>query len=270
MVIFPNCKINLGLWVTEKLRDGYHAIETIFFPVPISDILEIIPAAGGKTEITVSGIDVAVNQEDNICIKAWKIIDEEFHIGPVQIYLHKQIPTGAGLGGGSSDAAFTLKALNQLFKLGLNNFKLKRFAFKLGMDCPFFIDNKPAYATGKGEVLTPVGLSLSGMYLSLVKPPVDVSTTEAYARVKPVKRSNTLNEVLSFPIETWKEKLNNDFEYSVFAAHPEIREIKETLYSKGALYASMSGSGSSVYGLFWEEPSSGISFPGYYQKTILL
>jgi 4-diphosphocytidyl-2-C-methyl-D-erythritol kinase len=270
MVVFPNCKINLGLWVTEKLPDGYHAIETIFYPVPVFDILEIIPASDGKTEIIGSGIELPGEKENNICFKAWNYLDDAYPIGPVKIFLHKQIPTGAGLGGGSSDGAFTLRALNNIYKLGLDPVTLKQFAFRLGMDCPFFIRNEPAYATGKGEILSPVGFSLTGMYLSLVKPPVHVSTAEAYAGINPRKRNYPITDLLSSVVEEWRDKLTNDFEPSVFEKYPLIEKIKKTFYEKGAVYSSMSGSGSTVFGLFREKPEWGNVFPDCYQRTIAL
>ncbi len=261
MITFPNCKINLGLSITGRFPDGYHRIETLIVPVPLSDILEIVPAIGIKGNFSVTGILINGNINDNLCYKAWKLLDDAFHIGAVDIHLHKIVPAGAGLGGGSSDAAFTLKMLNTLFSLGLDEKSLKEYASLLGMDCPFFISDEPALATGKGEILRKYEPNLKGFQITLVKPQIHVSTAEAYAGVIPADKQEPLEEILKEPIANWKQCLFNDFEASVFSRHPQIREIKEKLYDAGAIYASMSGSGSSVFGLFSKPAKAADKFP---------
>ena len=250
MISFPNCKINLGLSVTGRLPDGYHRIETLIVPLPLSDILEIVPASGNKGIFDIAGINISGDIHDNLCYKAWKLFDDLFHIGEVDVHLHKIVPAGPGLGGGSSDAAFTLKMLNTIYSLGLDRNALEEYASHLGMDCPFFIYDKPALATGKGEILRKHDLNLQGIYITLVKPQIHISTAEAYAGVIPAEKQKPLEEILRSPMAEWKNLLINDFETSVFSRHPQIREIKEKLYDAGAIYAAMSGSGSAVFGLF--------------------
>lgn len=268
MIRFPNCKINLGLYILEKLPDGYHRIETVFYPTGLSDILEIIPSNTGETRLDVSGINVEGKSSDNLCFKAWKLLYHLYGIPAVSIHLHKIIPTGAGLGGGSSDAAFTLSMLNELFELRLSDAELSSLALKLGMDCPYFLMNTPALGSGKGEILEPIDLSLKGWNLVIVKPPVHVSTAAAYAGVTPRSGRRPLTDIVSRSVEEWKELLVNDFETSIFSCFPEIRRIKDELCENGALYASMSGSGSAVYGLFREKPDLGGKFKDCFSVNL--
>ena len=254
MIRFPHCKINLGLHILEKLPDGYHRIETLFYPVPLTDILEIVPSASGQTTLTVTGIELPGESADNICFKAWKLLNQDFNISEVDIYLHKLIPTGAGLGGGSSDGAMTLRMLDEMFSLCLSRKQLLSYASRLGMDCPFFLQEQPAIGSNKGEILTPHTLELKGKYLVLVKPDIHVSTADAYSGVKPLQHPYDIANLISRPLKDWKSILVNDFESSVFSRFPRIGEIKDQLYSAGALYASMSGSGSAVFAIFNEAP----------------
>lgn len=233
-------------------------------PIPLNDVLEIVPAASGKTSVFLSGTSDEIPEEKNIVFKAWKLFHDCFGIPEVDIYLHKIIPSGAGLGGGSSDGAFTLKMLNAMFETGLTNDQLEGKAAKLGMDCPFFIRNIPALATGKGEILEPVKVNLSGYYSVLVVPPVTVSTTEAYKGVIPKKPLVSIRKLIQLPVEKWKNAVINDFEITVFAKHTEIEAIKAELYSMGAIYAQMSGSGSAVFGLFRTKPELTRNLKGYF------
>ncbi len=263
MILYPNAKINLGLRVLRKRSDGYHDIETLFYPVPWTDILEVILAKDGEFSFSATGFPIPGTQQQNLCVRAYERLREQgLRVGPVKIHLHKQIPTGSGLGGGSSDAAFTLNALNKLFDLGLEAPELALQAAALGSDCPFFLWNTPAFATGRGEVLTPAPVSLKGMFLVLVIPPVSVSTSFAYSKVKPAVPEIPLQEIiLKHRPEEWKRVLVNDFEEPVFREFPAIGEVKERLLELGAVYASMSGSGSAVYGLFREPPARLAGFP---------
>lgn len=255
MLSFPNCKINLGLHVVSKRPDGYHNLETLFLPVPLTDELEI--NISETNSFSQDGIPIAGNPNDNLCVKAYNLLRESYpeQVGSVTIHLKKNIPFGAGLGGGSADAAFTLKMLNELFSLQLSSDELRAFAARLGADCPFFIDNQPAYATGIGDLLEPFPVNLSGYALLLVKPQDAVSTKEAYSGIVPRDKRTDINPVdlkaaLCQPVDLWKEVVVNDFEDSVFPAHPAIAAIKQQLYDCGATYAAMSGSGSTVFGLF--------------------
>lgn len=264
MVVFPNCKINLGLHVTAKRPDGYHDLETCFFPVGWQDVLEILPAE--HLSFRCSGIAIPGDNTDNLCLKAYHLLAADYTLPPAEIILHKAIPIGAGLGGGSADASFTLKALNDRFELGASPEQLEAYALQLGSDCPFFIRNKPVIARGRGEIFEPVTLELPGYYFLLVNPGFHVSTGQAYAGVKPKAPARALSEVLAQPISTWREELVNDFEASVFSAFPAIAEWKERLYSMGAAYACMSGSGATVFGIFEKKPelevviASGLSY----------
>ena len=248
MLAFANAKINLGLNITEKRPDGYHNLETAFYPLKIYDVIEITDAA--ETSCIVKGIDVPGHVADNICIKAFELLNQDFDLSPQQICLLKNIPVGAGLGGGSSDAAFLIKLLNDKFKLGLTIPAMQDYARQLGADCAFFIDNKPALAFGKGDEFEPLTLDLSQYFKVLVKPPVHVSTAGAYSGVKPSRPSSSLKDSLHLPIAQWRGQVKNDFEASVFLKYPEVEKIKEELYGAGALFALMSGSGSSVYAVF--------------------
>lgn len=248
MIVFPNAKINIGLNVVEKRPDGFHNIESIFYPVlELFDVLEVI--VSDKLKFTSSGISIPGNNQDNLCLKAYHLIKTDFDVAPVHIHLHKVIPIGAGLGGGSSDAAFTLKVLNQLFELNLTDEQLINYARKLGSDCAFFIKNEPVYAFGKGDEFEPITLDLSKFDIKIEYPNIHVGTAEAYAGVKPKKSEINLKEVIQLPISEWRNKLKNDFEDSIFPNHPQIKALKEQFYSEGALYASMTGSGSAVFGL---------------------
>ena len=250
MICFPNAKINLGLHVLSKRPDGYHTIETVFYPIDLCDALEIVPATEGKTGFTQTGIPIAGNPEDNLVVKAYHLLKNDFVLPEVSIFLRKQIPFGSGLGGGSSDAAFMIKLLNDFAGLKLSVEKMETYAGRIGADCPFFIQNRPVFAEGTGNVFSPVTISLQAYHLVVVKPPVSVSTKEAYAEVKPQPPAVPLKEIIRMPINEWKNHLVNDFESGVFSRYPEIGEIKQRLYAEGALYASMSGSGSAVFGIF--------------------
>lgn len=255
MINFPFCKINLGLRVINKRNDGYHNIETCFYPVPWKDVLEIIRS--NDTKIFLTGIEIQGEAKSNLVFRAYQLLKQDFPIGSVEIHLHKIIPHGAGLGGGSSDAAHALKLLNELFELNIPIQKLQGYALKLGSDCPFFLETTPMMASGRGDVFTPISLSLSGLTLVIIKPDINVSTAEAYGDLRLPYPSVSLHQahpdlvqILSQPIANWKGALKNDFEKSVFGDYPAIAEIKNKLYRLGAIYASMSGSGSSVFGIF--------------------
>jgi 4-diphosphocytidyl-2-C-methyl-D-erythritol kinase len=261
MITFPNAKINLGLKIIERRPDGYHRIETVFYPIGLSDCLEVVPSETcNDYSFSLSGISLDDDPENNLIVKAYRLLRTHYQFTPVDITLIKKIPFGAGLGGGSSDAAFMLKALNELFNLKITELKLEKLALKLGADCPFFIRNKPVFATGTGNIFTPVKLSLKGYFLLLVKPDIHISTSEAYSLVIPEKSDISLLRLIQKPIVEWKDTIKNDFEKPVFARYPVIEEIKTKLYDLGALYASMSGSGSSVFGIFESQPEPGNLF----------
>ena len=251
MVIFPNCKINLGLQILQKRADGFHDLETVFYPIQLKDVVEAIRS--DAFQFTNSGMVIEGNITDNICYKAWKLLENRHAISPVHLHLHKAIPAGAGLGGGSSDGAFTLKLLNQLFQLKLSTEILIDYALELGSDCPFFIINKPAFAKGRGEILQAIPLDLSAFTFVLVNPGIHVNTGWAFSQLALDNLSaqrTSIRQIISLPVTEWKEKLINDFENIVFEKHPEIKQVKATLYDSGAVYASMSGSGSTVFGIF--------------------
>lgn len=252
MLVFPNAKINLGLNITEKRPDGYHNLETIFYPIPVDDALEvnILHERNEKYRLHQAGLEISGEAENNLVVKAYKLLDKEFNLPPIDIHLFKHIPSGAGLGGGSADAAFMLKLLNDKFDLRLEDGALETYAASLGADCAFFIKNKPIYAEGIGNIFSPIQLSLKGYQIWLVKPDIFVSTREAFSQIKPHHPDISLKKLIQLPVKEWKERMINDFEESVFPQFPAIGEIKEEMYRQGALYASMSGSGSSVYGLF--------------------
>lgn len=253
MVVFPNAKINLGLNITEKREDGYHNIESCFYPIPLTDALEVIES--NVLSFASSGIPIPGNEEDNLCLRAYHLIKEKYNIPPVAIHLHKHIPIGAGLGGGSSDGAFMLKLLNEKFNLNIGNKELEELAGKLGSDCPFFIENKPVFVEGTGNVFSPIDVSLKGKYLVLAMPDIHISTAEAYRGVVPNQPESNLKEVLEqTPVDQWQGQVKNGFETSVFNKFPEIVEIKNQLIEKGALYASMTGSGAAVFGVLEEKP----------------
>ena len=247
MIVYPNAKINIGLNVLEKQADGYHELSSVFYPVnELSDMLEILPAK--HFSFSCSGIAIPGNS--NICVKAFELLKSDFDITNVIMHLHKQIPIGAGLGGGSADGAFALKALNEIFRLELSIIELEDYALQLGADCPFFIDNTPKYVTGKGGKMKEIDLDLSVYELKFVFPELHISTTEAYGGVMPKQPETNLLDLISKPIENWKTTVKNDFEVSAFEKHPQLEKIKEKLYADGAIYASMTGSGSVIYGLF--------------------
>ncbi len=253
MITFPNAKINLGLNIVEKRPDGYHNLETIFYPINLQDALEVTRRENNDKEYTlhISGSPLEGEPEDNLVVKAYKLLKKDYPgLLPVDIHMYKHIPAGAGLGGGSSDAACMIKLLNDKFSLGLSTERMEEYAVKLGADCAFFIRNKPVFATGIGNLFEPVELSLKGYHIILIKPDIFVSTRDAFAEIKPVRPAVSLKEIVRQPIETWKSSMKNDFEDSVFKKFPEIAAIKDELYDLGAVYAAMSGSGSSVYGIF--------------------
>ncbi|MEO8584044.1 MAG: 4-(cytidine 5'-diphospho)-2-C-methyl-D-erythritol kinase [Flavitalea sp.] len=257
MVIFPNAKINLGLRVTGKRPDGYHDIETLFYPVPLKEALELTLHVPSKHheynfELIVTGAEIPGVEVDNLCYKAYTIIKKDFSSipGPLRMHLHKAIPTGAGLGGGSSDGAAALKMLNEELKLNIDPEKLSEYALQLGSDSPFFLLNKPCLATGRGEILQETNLCLTGYYFVLVYPGIHISTAWAYGACKPGSSQSSITEIIKMPVETWKGNLVNDFEEPVFVKYPEIQLIRDELYMTGAVYASLTGSGSCVYGIF--------------------
>ena len=253
MITFPNAKINLGLNIVEKRPDGYHNLETIFYPINLQDALEVTRRENNDKEYTlhISGALLEGEPEDNLVVKAYKLLKKDYPgLLPVDIHMYKHIPAGAGLGGGSSDAACMIKLLNDKFSLGLSTERMEEYAVKLGADCSFFIRNKPVFATGIGNLFEPVELSLKGYHIILIKPDIFVSTRDAFAEIKPVRPAVSLKEIVKQPMETWKNSMKNDFEDSVFKKFPEITAIKDELYDLGAVYAAMSGSGSSVYGIF--------------------
>lgn len=252
MIIFPNAKINIGLNVISRRADGYHNLETIFYPVNIKDALEIVEA--DELTFQSSGLDIPGRVEDNLCIQGYHLLKKDFDLPPVKIHLHKHIPIGAGLGGGSADAAFCIRLIDQNFNLGLSDEQMIGYARKLGADCAFFIRNEPVFAFEIGDEFEPVKLDLSKYQIIVVMPPVHISTAEAYRGVKPAPVKDSLMELVYEPVAEWKKFIKNDFEISVFKDHPEIRGIKAALYEAGALYASMSGSGAAVFGIFDQAP----------------
>ncbi len=253
MLLFPNAKINLGLRIIGKRTDGFHAIETVFLPLNLTDVLEFIEEGKNSTTMTVTGIVLEGDIEENLVVKAWHIMNEKFKIPPLSIHLHKTIPVGAGLGGGSADAAFMLKGLNEYFESGCSHAELKKYAAELGSDCAFFIDNRPALGSERGEVLELLEIDLHEYDILLIKPAIHVATREAYSGIIPQLPEKPLKELIKKPIKEWQETIINDFEESVFKRYPEIKILKNRLINMGALYASMSGSGSAVFGIFEPE-----------------
>lgn len=262
MICFPNAKINIGLNVLSKRQDGFHNIESIFYPVPVCDALEFV--AADTMQLTVSGFTIPGKEEDNLVLKAYNTLTRIYKLPPLKIHLHKSIPVGSGLGGGSADTAFFIKTINEYFKLGMGMDELLALAGKLGSDCPFFIENRVMLVSGRGEVLQSSNLDLSGKYLLIIKPKTPVSTQLAFEIVKPGMSNISLAAILSKPIEQWKEFLVNDFEIPIYKKYPQIAAIKNNLYKHGAIYASMSGSGSAVYGLFKNKPELSKINPNYY------
>lgn len=252
MITFANAKINIGLHIVGRRDDGFHDLETVFYPVPLRDALEVIVPGhpAGDIRLIQSGITIEGEVEQNLVVKAYRLLRRDFDLLPVEVYLQKHIPSGAGLGGGSSDAAYMLKLLNDMFGLSLSPEMLEEYASALGADCPFFIRNQPVYAEGTGNLFSPISLSLKGYRLVIIKPDVFVSTREAFGGVIPRKPAYSLKDAIEKPVEEWRLLLKNDFEESVFLKFPVIGEIKKRLYGQGALYAAMTGSGASVYGIF--------------------
>lgn len=263
MITFPCAKINLGLNIVSKRPDGYHNLETVFYPIPLTDALEIkymdekFPSES-PCDLKITGNDVDCNEEDNLVIKAYQLLAADFQLPRVHAHLVKRIPTQAGLGGGSSDAAYMIRLLDERFRLNIGIPEMERYAAKLGADCAFFISADPSYAEGIGDALMPVdvpGAGLGGYYLAVVKPSVAVSTRDAYAAIVPKTPAKCCRDIVRQPIETWKDELVNDFEAPIFAMHPELAAIKQSLYDAGAVYAAMSGSGSALFGIFREQPT---------------
>ncbi len=277
MVVFPNCKINLGLNILHKRDDGFHNLETVFYPVPVTDVLEITRSSthGQDVIFSQSGNGIDGDIADNLCVKAWHLLKKDFPaLPPVQMHLHKAIPMGAGLGGGSADGAFVLQLLNKKFNLGIAETALIPYALQLGSDCPFFMVNKPCFATGRGEQLQPLKLSLSGYTLLLINPGIHINTGWAFKQLGGIltnRESKNLLRHIAEPVANWRNLVVNDFEAAVFPAYPAIQTIKEMLYDHGAGYAAMSGSGSSVFGLFKDAPPALSNLPThYYVRSILL
>ena len=263
MITFPCAKINLGLNIVSKRPDGYHNLETVFYPIPLTDALEIkymdekFPSES-PCDLKITGNDIDCNEEDNLVIKAYQLLAADFQLPRVHAHLVKRIPTQAGLGGGSADAAYMIRLLDERFRLNIGIPEMERYAAKLGADCAFFITADPSYAEGIGDVLMPVdvpGAGLGGYYLAVVKPSVAVSTRDAYAAIVPKTPAKCCRDIVRQPIETWKDELVNDFEAPIFAMHPELAAIKQSLYDAGAVYAAMSGSGSALFGIFREQPT---------------
>ena len=263
MVSFPNAKINLGLDIIEKRNDGYHNISSCFYPIKLTDVLEIIES--NKFSFSSTGFTIPGQSKENLVIKAYQLLKKDFDLPEVAIHLHKSIPTGAGLGGGSADGAYTLKMLNTLFELYLDDTILIDYASTLGSDCPFFIYSLPMIVEGRGDLIRPCGLKLKGYYLFIIKPDFAISTIEAYQEVIPIYPENSIEEILDNPSpETWKDVLKNDFETGLFKKNPELKEIKKQLFKHGALYASLTGSGAAIFGIFREDPVMDAVFPKMY------
>lgn len=249
MVAFPNCKINLGLKILRRRKDGFHDLETVFYPLPLFDILETVRSAG--LQFTATGLPIPGDRDENLTIRAWRLLSRDFpHLPTVHIYLHKQIPVGGGLGGGSADAAFLLLSLNRQFQLGLDAASLADYAAELGSDCPFFLINQPCLGEGRGERLHPISVDLSGYSILLVHPGIHISTAEAFSRCHPNDSGPALRSLIQQPVEEWRNTLSNDFEAPLFKEYPVLGEIKGALYDRGARFASMTGSGSCLYGIF--------------------
>ena len=248
MIVYPNAKINVGLNVLEKQADGYHKLASVFYPInKLYDILEILPAK----QFSFSSSGIVIPGNSNICVKAFELLKADFDIGNVSMHLHKKIPIGAGLGGGSADGAFVLKALNKIFKMELSVIELEGYALRLGADCPFFIENSPKYVTGIGEKMININLDLSAYKLKFIFSELHISTNEAYKSVIPSWPKKSLLDLINQPIENWNSIVKNDFEISAFSKYPHLEKIKDKLYDDGAVYASMTGSGSVIYGVFF-------------------
>lgn len=265
MIVYPHAKINLGLRIVSKRADGFHDLETLFYPIDLKDILEILEdesAEKGSCAFSLSGMNLE-DDGNNLCVQAYQLLHKEYTIPAVKMHLHKTIPVGAGLGGGSSDAAFTIRCLNEMFDLGLSISQMKSYAAILGSDCAFFIEDSPAFATGRGELLENFDASLQDYYIVLINPGIHVSTAMAYGGVRPRGSDLKMKDKLAANPKEWRNTIVNDFEAHIFEAHPEIKAVKDNLYDKGAVYAAMSGSGSSVFGIFKTMPEL-TDFPASY------
>ena len=262
MITFPVAKINLGLNVVEKRADGYHNLQTVFYPMPIMDALEIVPMSDGfpsdvDCDLKVTNITIEGDEQRNLVVRAYQLLKADFPDMPrVHAHLWKGIPTQAGMGGGSSDCGYMIRLLNETFDMGLSSEQMQQYAARLGADCAFFIESRACYAEGIGELLQPIDLDLSGWHIGVVRPDIPVPTKEAFSRIHPHYPALNCRDVVKQPVETWRDRLTNDFEESVFALHPEIGAVKEQLYKMGATYAAMSGSGSALFGLFKDEPDA--------------
>jgi 4-diphosphocytidyl-2-C-methyl-D-erythritol kinase len=262
MITFPVAKINLGLNVVEKRPDGYHNLQTVFYPVPIMDALEIVPMSDGfpsdvDCDLKVTNITIEGDEQRNLVVRAYQLLKADYPELPrVHAHLWKGIPTQAGMGGGSSDCGYMIRLLNETFELGLTSEQMQQYAARLGADCAFFIESRASYAEGIGELLQPIDLDLSGWHIGVVRPDIPVPTKEAFSRIHPHYPALNCREAVMQPVETWRDTLTNDFEESVFVLHPEIGAVKEQLYKMGATYAAMSGSGSALFGLFKDEPDA--------------
>ena len=255
MISYSPCKLNIGLEIISKRADGFHNLETVMYPVPLYDIIEIDSISVNQFEFTQSGILVNTDTTDNLVYKAWTLLNSEYHFGGIKVHLHKQIPMGAGLGGGSANAATMIKMLNQLFNLSISNEEMEQKAAQLGSDCPFFIRNTPVFAYNTGTDFLDLALNLSTYHLVIIKPDVSVSTQQAYSGIKPKKANINLQTLSELSIDEWQDKVVNQFENHIFSQLPELEKIKEKLYNYGAVYSAMSGSGSAIYGLFKSEPN---------------
>ena len=267
MIYFPNAKINIGLYITEKRNDGFHNIESIFYPIPLCDVLEIIINDEKDTVFSSTGIDIPGSKEENLCVKAYELLRNDFKLPGLKIHLHKIIPIGAGLGGGSADTSFFINAVNELFGLNISASKIEKYALHLGSDCPFFIKNEPAFVTGRGEVFEKLELDLKGYYLVIINPGIHISTKEAYDGITVEKPKISVKDFISNnTISDWKGNIHNQFEDTIFSIYPKIGQIKNTLYDLGATYAAMSGSGSTVFGLFKTKPDFDFksAYPEYF------
>lgn len=266
MILFPPAKINLGLRVLLRREDGFHEIDSCMVAIPFFDVLEITPS--DSFSFIHSGLEINGDEANNLVVKAYNLVASKFNIPPVYIHLQKHIPMGAGLGGGSADATYTILGLNQLFKLNLTTTEIQVLASQLGSDCPFFVSSNPQIASGRGEKLTPFSLNLEHLYLKIVNPAIHVSTQEAFSNVVFSGNEKSVKEVLNQPISTWNSELKNDFESSVFLKHPQLGDIKSKLYQEGAIYASMTGSGSTLFAIYESEPKS--TFPNYIERIMKL
>ena len=266
MILFPSAKINLGLNVLFKRDDGYHELDTCMISIPLYDAFEILPAKEFSFQQT--GLVIPGNTDDNLCVRAYKLMVNNFNVSPVYIHLRKEIPMGAGLGGGSADASFVLKGIKELYQINCSDSELEKIATELGSDCPFFIKNEAQIAKGRGEVLSPCNVDLTGYFIKIINPEIHIGTKEAYAGIVFGNNDLSVKEMVENPIETWCDHLKNDFETSVFSLYPELAAIKSKLYSEGAIYAAMSGSGSTLFGIYREEPTKSFSANSNYLEVI--